>query len=240
MRLPSVFAATLVVNIYFIAANARTARQPPAEDPILGQVTSQGCFSTQGELASTDVQFATIGRCAQICRESDADNTVMAAQDHSCYCGKTYPPMSTLVDDGECDQPCPGYAVVACGGKGRYSVYNLGVDVDVEYSGGDDLSSNDGSDDAVDDEPSEDSATTTTTSEPTLTTTDAKEDTASPTTSDGTITTSAPTLFSSATQSPTSTLTSDPDGGSAGFDYGAILGSTVAGIALAAAGAAFF
>ena len=51
-----------------------------------------------------------------------------------CFCADTYPSRLSLVDDDKCNYPCPGYGLHACGSlKDAYSVYSMGIEVDVQY-----------------------------------------------------------------------------------------------------------
>lgn len=50
-----------------------------------------------------------------------------------CFCADTYPSRLALIDDDQCDFSCPGYILDACGGSKTYSVWNTGLEVNVEY-----------------------------------------------------------------------------------------------------------
>jgi cell wall integrity and stress response component len=54
-----------------------------------------------------------------------------------CFCADIYPIRVSRVDDSHCSWPCPGYDKDACGGAWAYSVFNTGLEVDVEYEGDD-------------------------------------------------------------------------------------------------------
>ncbi|KAK7433068.1 Protein SLG1 [Neonectria magnoliae] len=50
-----------------------------------------------------------------------------------CYCADTYPARVCQLDDDQCDYPCPGYPMEACGSlNGAFSVFNTGLEVTVE------------------------------------------------------------------------------------------------------------
>jgi cell wall integrity and stress response component len=108
--------------------------QPAREEPVLGSDKPAGCFSSIGELQLIQPQpdFNSRGKCNQICRELEKYVAGMYSDD--CYCGDKYPPKSTLVDDEECNEPCPGINQEACGGLDTYSIYNTGQKVAVGSS----------------------------------------------------------------------------------------------------------
>jgi cell wall integrity and stress response component len=107
---------------------ARDALQSPAESPVLGEVTPQGCFSAlPSEADGRSDTFNSVGSCADYCEEQN--KTVAILKGVECICADIYPVKSAKVDDDKCDTPCPGYAKDACGGKNAYSVFNLGVNL---------------------------------------------------------------------------------------------------------------
>ncbi len=118
-----------------VASVAAAAVEPPAQKPILGTATVHGCYSSVGELqlSGTNV-FNAQGQCVAACRGIGA--SVAASQGRSCYCGDKYPPAGTLVNDSQCDAPCPGFPVDACGGAKAFTIYNTGVEVSVQDSPG--------------------------------------------------------------------------------------------------------
>ncbi|KAF5624546.1 transmembrane alpha-helix domain protein [Fusarium sp. NRRL 52700] len=119
------FTKVVLLSLLSLVA-ARDALQSPPESPIIGQVTPQGCFSSLPSQADgrSDI-FNSVGSCAEYCTAQKKPVAILKSVE--CICAEVYPAKSALVDDDECDTPCPGYAKDACGGKDAYSVFNLGV-----------------------------------------------------------------------------------------------------------------
>ena len=109
--------------------------QKPAQSPLINQMTSQGCFSALPSDADSHGSFAfmTTGECGNSCTKEK--KLVAITFGSICYCSDKYPAKSSLVDDSLCDEPCPGYAMEACGGMNpkSYSVFNTGLDLVPEY-----------------------------------------------------------------------------------------------------------
>ncbi|KAJ4258179.1 hypothetical protein NW762_008324 [Fusarium torreyae] len=106
------------------------ALQAPTEEPILNQVTSQGCWSSlpvDGVEADAAGTFVSPGSCGNVCKKKRSPVAILHLA--KCYCADTYPPKGALVKDDKCDWPCPGYPYEACGGKDAYSVLNLGLEL---------------------------------------------------------------------------------------------------------------
>jgi cell wall integrity and stress response component len=123
----------LVILLPVAAAVGGLQLEQSAEDPILGIDTVHGCYSSSGELQQNGTStFNSQGSCTSTCRAIGA--SVAATQASGCYCGDKYPPAGTLVDDGLCDEPCPGYADNACGGSKTFTVYNTGLKLTVDNS----------------------------------------------------------------------------------------------------------
>ncbi|KAI0465732.1 hypothetical protein F4859DRAFT_347290 [Xylaria cf. heliscus] len=103
----------------------------PAQQAVLGTDTVAGCYSSLGGMTmdSTDPYNAQ-GYCAPVCR--DKGFPVGATYAKACYCGDKMPNHQTLVNDTKCNEPCPGYDKQACGGLNVFTVYNTGVQVNVE------------------------------------------------------------------------------------------------------------
>ncbi|KAI0189546.1 hypothetical protein EV127DRAFT_104919 [Xylaria flabelliformis] len=103
----------------------------PATQPILGTDTVAGCYSSLGDMTmdSTD-KYNAQGYCAPNCR--DKGFPVGATYAKACYCGTKMPNHLTLVNDTKCNEPCPGFDKQACGGLNVFTVYNTGVQVNVE------------------------------------------------------------------------------------------------------------
>lgn len=237
MKFIAAVAASLLANSKLCSA-ANGPKQPPAETPVQGMFTSQGCFSSVGNMTKMDIREFVVssGTCGDACQE-DKEYAVMATSGQSCYCGTMYPPKDDLVDDDKCNFACPGYPMEACGGIGdtpRFSVYNIGVEVKVGYFQGDGESEDDGSNDTDDDSDGENNTTFT------------APVSATPSSTKSSTQESSEPSRTSATDTPSGTLigdaaTSEPaDDGSVSFNFGSIIGTAVAGVAIAVAGPALF
>lgn len=114
-------------------AKSSAVTEAQAEDPVLGTETVHGCYSSVGSLTLNRTnEFNTEGSCATACRGGGF--AVAASQAMDCYCGAEYPAENTLVDDAECNEPCPGYPNESCGGIDAYTVYNTGLVLHVASS----------------------------------------------------------------------------------------------------------
>ncbi|CAM1509101.1 Fc.00g028400.m01.CDS01 [Cosmosporella sp. VM-42] len=141
MKPTTICSVALVAATHFLGALAATkvvrAAKPtpsPSTLPVLGQVTSHGCFSHGGNLTvQNSVQGVSGGSCYNACKKKDF--LVSGLHAGKCYCGMVYPPKSDETDDDACDFPCPGYALEPCGSldTDAYSIFNTGLDLEVEY-----------------------------------------------------------------------------------------------------------
>lgn len=111
---------------------------PPAEPAVLHKPTSQGCYSSLGNLEGVESRSRdgtamanSPAWCTHRCRKEK--RPVFALHRGTCFCMDTYPPRAFLVADSECDFPCPGAPYSACGGKDAYGVFNLGMKIDIEH-----------------------------------------------------------------------------------------------------------
>jgi cell wall integrity and stress response component len=118
----------------------------PSEQAISGQQTSQGCFSSSGNFTVVKITdpntgntiASSLGGCWPVCKEKKY--LAMALHSDQCLCGMVYPPVDSITKDSECSFPCVQGGFEPCGnrktaGKGidRWSVYNLGVETNVDY-----------------------------------------------------------------------------------------------------------
>ncbi|KAI0409342.1 hypothetical protein F4802DRAFT_593618 [Xylaria palmicola] len=111
--------------------SAEKGVEVPAQQPELGSDTVAGCFSSLADMTLDNTgKWNTQGACAPKCRTQGFP--VGATYAKNCYCGNKMPNKKTLVDDSKCNEPCPGFDQQACGGLGVYTVYNTGVQVNVE------------------------------------------------------------------------------------------------------------
>lgn len=131
----STAAALLLAALPLVAA--AEPLQKPKQAAVLGSFTSQGCFSTgqglkkQKSVNGTENSSAS---CGAACLEQT--KLVFAMTSDACYCGDKYPPEVDIIDDAKCTYKCKGNKKEACGSKSdkRYSVWNSGVKLDVEYA----------------------------------------------------------------------------------------------------------
>lgn len=140
-----------------LARDLDIPKQTPSATPVLGSTTSHGCFSAKaGDAADVRSSMLSSGTCFRACRDSDERYAVAILGPSECLCANEYPPEDSLVKDERCSYSCPGYPLEACGGLGNehvYSVFNLGIEVNVPYaeagaSEGDDGDEEDGPSDS--------------------------------------------------------------------------------------------
>ncbi|KAG9251137.1 uncharacterized protein F5Z01DRAFT_677134 [Emericellopsis atlantica] len=106
----------------------KTPTQTPVEDPKTDVITSQGCFSSTGNmtLQKMDPTSVSTGSCRLACED---DFLAFGVTGQECYCGNEYPEEDALSADKNCNHPCPAYPLEVCGGikkPGYISVFNLG------------------------------------------------------------------------------------------------------------------
>jgi len=126
-------AASAVLAVTSVAAQATTGVEQPAQTPALNNPTVQGCFSAAGDLVFNSViQWNAIGPCCEACKAMNPPRDVAATMGgNQCFCGDAYPPASALADDSKCNVGCSGYDLTACGGINFYTVYNTGRNLSV-------------------------------------------------------------------------------------------------------------
>ncbi|XP_044722158.1 WSC domain-containing protein [Hirsutella rhossiliensis] len=108
------------------------AKQEPSTFPLPNSPTPHGCYKSGGNMTTHTVENMSSGSCNEVCKKGKFP--VSGLQGPQCYCGFVYPPASDVVEDGNCNYPCPSYPLEACGGlgnPGHWSVYNTGVTVNV-------------------------------------------------------------------------------------------------------------
>lgn len=152
MKTPTLFATALVCLSQLANVSAAvnptkvverspdlTHRQPgiqsPSTFPKIGGPTSQGCFSSSGNMTfQSTPEYMSSGACETVCKGKNLP--VMALQGNQCSCGSLYPPKDTLSKDSNCDYPCPYYPDEACGGLGNpgyWSIFNTGIELNVDF-----------------------------------------------------------------------------------------------------------
>lgn len=107
--------ATLVMAFAMFGQTDDLGKQKPAETPRTGAETSQGCFKSAGELEDKG-GYTRSGVTSGMCKDEarDAKALVFAMKGDKCLLGDTYPPEDDLVDDENCNFPCPSYQQEAC------------------------------------------------------------------------------------------------------------------------------
>ncbi|KAH7153349.1 hypothetical protein EDB81DRAFT_791226 [Dactylonectria macrodidyma] len=117
--------------VALVAGDNTVPTQPPATAPVYGQLTSHGCYGSLPASANGRSSiFLSSGSCWNDCKGKG--KPVMITHLETCFCADTYPPLLALVDDDQCDYPCPGYDAEACGGENAYSVFNVGIKLMVD------------------------------------------------------------------------------------------------------------
>lgn len=112
---------------------ATPGKQSPSSLPVQGQLTSHGCYNSGANLTETAVEDnVSGGSCFNACKSGGY--YVSGLHGSKCYCGMVYPPIRDILPDSNCNYPCPGYGNEACGALGGtvYSIFNTGLEVDVE------------------------------------------------------------------------------------------------------------
>lgn len=218
MKTTSLIAGALVAGSQFMSALAQErekGKQPKPALPVPGALTAQGCFSSKGNFTKSEVipSATSSGSCNEYCLEEGW--TVFALSGQSCLCGLAYPPEDSLSSDNKCNYPCPGYPYEACGGLGSpgfWSVFNMGVEINVPF---------------FEEEDDEEEETSTTSAAPSAT---------SATNNDEDKTTNAPE--STGSSAPTESSDPSQDGGnqeeSSGPNVAGIVAGVVVGIVVVA------
>ncbi|KPM34181.1 hypothetical protein AK830_g12393 [Neonectria ditissima] len=139
MKPATLFSLAFVAATQIFGAHAATKTtivptQLPSTAPIADQLTSHGCYKSQGNLtvAKAVRSFVSSGSCWEYCKGKDY--LVMGLHATSCYCGMVYPPTIDVTDDKNCNYSCPGYSKESCGSlvDGVFSIWNTGIDVIVD------------------------------------------------------------------------------------------------------------
>jgi cell wall integrity and stress response component len=129
MRL-STFAFGALLAVTGVHAQAKSS---PSQTPRIGFYTSQGCYTSKGNMTVLEKKMsATImssGSCNDACK--GGNYWVSGLHGPDCLCGFALPPKNTRVSDSECNVGCSGYPMEACGGSKTYTVFNLGLNVHI-------------------------------------------------------------------------------------------------------------
>lgn len=145
---------------------AEKGKQSPSMFPVPEELKPQGCFEAAADFSvMKGVDFLSSGSCGKIC--TDKKFKVMALHGAQCLCGNKYPPKSSLAKDSKCFFPCPAYPDEACGSlgdPGAWSVFNTGIDVNVDFTKEEKKDKDDKDDDDKDEKKPSSSATSSATS----------------------------------------------------------------------------
>ncbi|KAG5924656.1 hypothetical protein E4U42_004573 [Claviceps africana] len=112
--------------------HAQTPKQPTLQIPVSGISTSSGCYSSYANMTMhkpISADRMSTASCIIACR--DDGFWLAAMHGGQCLCGFALPPKKDLVDDSQCNQPCPAYPPEACGGLESYSIYNVGTQLQI-------------------------------------------------------------------------------------------------------------
>ncbi|GAB0132404.1 hypothetical protein EsDP_00000842 [Epichloe bromicola] len=115
-----------------IHAQAPNPKQPALQIPVDGIATSSGCYGSYGNMTMhkpISADKMSTAACNNACK---ADGFWLAAMHGGqCWCGYALPPKKDLVEDSKCNEPCPAYPPEACGGIDSYSIYNVGLQLQI-------------------------------------------------------------------------------------------------------------
>lgn len=137
MKTTTFLAAAIATALpaYAATTTAASGIEEPSAAPTLGAQVVQGCFSSWGNLIfNSTPSFNSKSACAVDICYAGGFQVAATTGGNQCYCGNEYPPKDSLVDDDNCDVPCPGYGLQACGGIDFYTVYNTGIMLSVKFS----------------------------------------------------------------------------------------------------------
>ncbi|KAG5950510.1 hypothetical protein E4U53_004928 [Claviceps sorghi] len=129
MRLSSVAFGAIMAAA---GVHAQTPKQPSLQIPVSGIATSSGCYSSYGNMTMhkpISADRMSTASCNIACK--DDGFWLAAMHGGQCLCGFALPPKKDLVEDSQCNQPCPAYPPEACGGLDSYSFYNVGVQLQI-------------------------------------------------------------------------------------------------------------
>lgn len=107
------------------------AKSAPSAIAQLGQIQSQGCYNSKANMTLLNPQISgermSSGSCNEACRA--ANFWLSGLHGPQCLCGMALPP--TKVPDTNCNLGCSSFPQEACGGDNAYTVFNLGLEIDV-------------------------------------------------------------------------------------------------------------
>ncbi|KAM7221992.1 hypothetical protein V8F06_002743 [Rhypophila decipiens] len=107
----------------------------PSEAAQLNEQKSQGCYSSKGELVLNGTTvLQSRGFCVNFCLKTLEKPVAAMSGGNQCWCGDSYPPVESIVDDDNCNVGCISYPLEACGGVKFWSVFNTGITLDVDHS----------------------------------------------------------------------------------------------------------
>lgn len=96
-------------------ARALVAVEEPSGVPQPMVPVVQGCFSSSGDLEFNSApKYNSKDECGNKLCQKLGKKVAATTQGQKCYCGDSYPPKSTLVDDKMCNISCTGFGEQAC------------------------------------------------------------------------------------------------------------------------------
>ncbi|KAL8656949.1 MAG: hypothetical protein Q9226_002407 [Calogaya cf. arnoldii] len=113
------------LNLYTFGTG--TAVTPPVSTP--KGYAFDGCFTeaTRGRALTSSVYYdnqMTVDRCAAVCKGSTLFGVEYGRE---CYCGDSLQAGSVMVEETQCNFPCPGNDAEFCGAGNRLDVYHYGA-----------------------------------------------------------------------------------------------------------------
>ncbi|KAK4217464.1 hypothetical protein QBC37DRAFT_396623 [Rhypophila decipiens] len=107
----------------------------PSKPAQLNIQVSQGCYSSKGDLVFNGTTILqSKGFCVNFCVQTLEKPVAAMSGGNQCWCGDSYPPIESIVDDDNCNVGCISYPLEACGGVKFWSVFNTGITLDVDHS----------------------------------------------------------------------------------------------------------
>ncbi|MCJ1475164.1 peptidyl-prolyl cis-trans isomerase cpr6 [Lambiella insularis] len=123
--------ATAAFAILSVLVPAVAQEQQSQSDPgaglTLNTYTYEGCFSISEPLVDQGYYtYQALGWCQPWCVRQNKP-VLGFSNGTNCWCGDEVPPLSSKVDDSNCNSNCIGYPQDTCGGRNAFAVFNDGL-----------------------------------------------------------------------------------------------------------------
>lgn len=105
-------ATTFLFALVAAVEAQKRGEQRPIEPPLPNDPKSQGCYKSMGDWKEFAVENMSMGSCTDKCISEKFNASGLGGA--KCYCGNNYPPEEDLVDDENCNYPCPSFPLEAC------------------------------------------------------------------------------------------------------------------------------